>query len=128
MDSETFYSFTQAGFIKESRKYVLLKNFKPKYVYLQFDVDDDTHEAISQEIQRLKEEKIAYSYWIVIFAFLKLPIPIKNRYTCSYFVADMLKTHNAYPLKRKPIVYLPHDLFMELKVCRQIFNNDPIPN
>ena len=121
VDGESFYSFTEAGFIRESKRFVWLKNHKPKYAYYQFDVEDEVVDAIQKEIDIYKQnQEIRYSKWMIVFAFLKLPISLKNRYTCSYFVADMLKKYQAFPLKRPPMVYLPNDLFLELRHCRQL--------
>ena len=50
-----------------------------------------------------------YDYLGIVLRYLKIPIVFKNKYVCSYFVADILKRANVYNFDKETYFIKPRD-------------------
>lgn len=121
LNDKDFYSFTYNGFTKERKRSYAPQKWKDIYAYYYIDVSDIVYEQLKHKLNEFIENKRKYRYthFGLICAFFKIPYKEKqDHYICSHFVADLLHTSKAYPLRRKSCVYMPNDLVKEIKYCR----------
>ena len=121
-DSDVFYSFAYSGFSKENKRKRIPNSWRDNYAYYYIEVSDDTYLEMKKKIQNFEDniESLKYSILEIITAFLNIPFKQKNKFFCSYFVADLLTSTGAYPLSKKSCTYLPHHLAKELENCEHI--------
>ena len=50
-----------------------------------------------------------YDYFGIVLRYLRIPIVFKNKYVCSYFVADLLKKTNVYNFDKDVCFVKPSD-------------------
>lgn len=55
------------------------------------------------------QDDYKYDYFGIILRYLKIPVTFKNRYVCSYFVAEMLKEANIYNFDKETFFVNPKD-------------------
>ena len=121
-DSDVFYSFAYSGFSKENKRKRIPNSWRDNYAYYYIEVSDDVYLEMKKKIQNFEDniESLKYSILEIITAFLNIPFKQKNKFFCSYFVADLLTSTGAYPLSKKSCTYMPHHLAKELENCEHI--------
>ena len=62
-----------------------------------------------------KKDKLYYSNLGLVFCFFHIPYKKKDYYFCSQFVVEMLQLANEIKLKKNASLYMPHQLFREIK-------------
>lgn len=122
IDDITFYSFTYGGFTTEKKRKYIPQKWNDCYSYCYLEINDHMYDHIQNIIEKYikNKEKLKYSYLTIIGAFFKIPIQEKNKYTCSQFVANLLKSSQAFPLKQKSCLYLPYHIVKEIKKIEHI--------
>ena len=113
-DSDFYYSFNGKGFRREyPHRHPISKNTRA----IKLEIPTECFEKIKAKIQEFEEkrEELAYSKFGVFCCLLKIPYKREKKYFCSQFVAEMLHRSGSVNLKKKPVLYTPHQLFEELK-------------
>ena len=64
-----------------------------------------------------------YDYLGIILRYLRIPITFKNKYVCSYFVADLLQEVNVCNFDKKVCFVKPRD-FENINGLNLIYNGD----
>jgi hypothetical protein len=79
------------------------------------DVSEKTYNRIESRIQWFVEHpgEYKFNYVGLAFSILYIPIGFGNRYFCSQFVSDLLATHGAEPLRKRPSRYFPRHFHRE---------------
>jgi len=104
-DLQYMYSFGRknpynpfwAGFVTESPNFGTFKRFPDTMVkIISIEIPSDKHEAISERINYMLENKkqFGYNYWGLWLAWFKIVIKSKKRFYCSEFVKDILVSYN----------------------------------
>lgn len=112
---EYFYSFNSKGFRKEyPRKH---KNRKEKCIGFRLEISKEAYEKIKEAIEKFEEkkDKLYYSNMGVVCCFFQIPYKKKDGYICSQFVAEMLQMAGEIKLKKKASLYMPNQLFREIR-------------
>ena len=116
-DGDAFYSFSLKGFSTEKKRTSTPKTWRENYAYYYIDVRESDYDKLVALVEQFQQnqEQYRYSTFEVFCALLKIPYQVKSGYYCSYFVADLLTSSGVYTLKKSPSLYLPHDLYQEIK-------------
>ena len=77
----------------------------------EIDVTDKQYIDLTNIIRYMEENKnlYGYDYLGIILRYLRIPIVFKNKYVCSYFVADLLKMADVYEFDKDPCFVKPRD-------------------
>ena len=70
---------------------------------------------------KMNESKYSYDFIGIIPRFFGIPVVIKDKYVCSYFVADILEKANIYKFGKKTCLIRPRD-FEKIKECNEIYS------
>ena len=66
------------------------------------------------------KETYKYDYFGIVLRFFKIPILFRNRYVCSFFVADALERANIYKFNKKSAFVEPRD-FEKIEGIKKIY-------
>lgn len=128
-DKNRFFSFNFKGFCVETTAKHRRKGVLNSIMY-EIEVPCSTYEEIQQKIDDFMRNREIYSYTKIgaFFAILHIPFYWKYHYICSQFVAELLKSTGAVPLKRRASLYMPNQLRPELDSCKGLYRvvYDPI--
>lgn len=106
------YSILDGGFVMESRFGNFFKKFRDTYcrVY-EVEVTDKQYNDLFRIIKYIKKNKEFYKYDFlgIILRFFKIPIIFKNKYVCSYFIAQLLEEANICNFDKKTFFVKPKD-------------------
>lgn len=69
---------------------------------------------------KLKSSDYKYDFLGIVLRFIHIPIKFRNKYVCSYFVADVLEKSNICKFNKKVYFIKPKD-FENLKGFNQIY-------
>lgn len=69
---------------------------------------------------KLETDNLKYDFLGIALRFFHIPITFKNKYVCSYFVADVLERANIYKFNKKTCFIRPKD-FENLQGFNQIY-------
>lgn len=128
---DTIYSFGRrklnsilnGGFSIENRDGEFFKKFnKTTCKIFEVLVSDEQYEALKIIINDMKENIDAYKYDFIgiVPRFFGIPLTLKNRYVCSYFIADLLEKTNIYKFDKRACLTKPKD-FENLEGFKQIY-------
>lgn len=86
------------------------------------EITDKQYEDIEKLINKMKlnMNKYKYDYIGIVARFLGIPIILKNKYVCSYFVATILQKANICKFDKKPCFIRPKD-FENIKGFNEIY-------
>ena len=86
-------------------------------------VTDNQYEDTKKVLQYMEKNINIYKYdfFGIILRFFKIPITFKNRYVCSYFVAEVLEKSNIYKFDKQACLVKPKD-FENLKGAKKIYS------
>lgn len=120
-DMATMYSFNFKGFVKETAAKFRRQGVSIAKSY-QLLVSDQAYARLKQRIGQFEAHRQQYSYSLlgVFCCYFHIPYKAKGRYFCSQFVAESLTSAGAVPLRRKPALYLPNQLMLELSRSLQL--------
>ena len=109
---KNLYSILDGGFVMENKSGKFFKRFKDtKCKIYEVEVTNKQYNDLVKIIKYMKKNKDIYSYDYlgIILRFLGIPITFKNKYVCSYFVAQLLEEANVYDFDKKTCFVSPRD-------------------
>lgn len=88
----------------------------------ELDINEKQYQIVKEIIDDMKLNDIKYKYDFkgIIPRFFGIPITIKDRYVCSFFVADVLEKADIYKFNKKTCFIKPKD-FERLNRCNEIY-------
>lgn len=116
-----YYSFNYKGFCIETLEKHRRRGVE-KSLGCEVEISDEAYQKLKDNIAQFKAHRAEMSYTRlgVLFCLLRLPIRWKHHYFCSQFVAELLQLSGAVPLKKRAELYLPNQLYFELRQNRQL--------
>lgn len=119
-DCSTTYSFGRrkvnnilnGGFCVHKRDGDFFRKFnRTNCKIYEIEVTDEQYEYIKQRLSHmeLNKEKYKYDFLGCGLRWLKIPITFKDRYVCSYFIANVLENANVYKFEKNTSFILPRD-------------------
>lgn len=119
-DCEEIYSFGRkklnnifdSGFITEKKDGPFFKKFnKATCRIYELDVTQKQYDDLEKIISDIKsnENKYKYDFIGMGLRFFRIPASFKNKYVCSYFIADILDKANIYKFEKKNFFVEPRD-------------------
>lgn len=130
-DCNTMYSFGRrkvnnfihGGFVITHKNGAFFKKFdKTKCIIYEAKVSDEKYNLLKKIIEIKKEKPYDYKYdFVGIFLrCFKIPITFKNKYVCSYFVADLLEQADIYNFNKRCCFVKPGD-FRNVEIFDKIY-------
>ena len=88
----------------------------------ELDITDRQYKKLKRKIKKMEERQDIYKYDFVglVPRFFKLPISFKNKYVCSYFVAELLKQAKIYEFNKPTCLVNPKD-FLNIEEMREVY-------
>lgn len=117
------YNIVSGGFVKESPNFGTFKRFKrTKIALLSLDVDGGIYDEIKSHIENMYEnkEQYKYNYRGLFLAALNKKYSSRNRYYCSEFISEILKSYGIAGEYRFGSVVKPID-FISLPNAKLIY-------
>lgn len=109
---KSLYSIFSGGFVMENRYGKFFNKFKDTRcrVY-EVEVTNEQYNVLIKIIKYMKKHKdnYGYDYLGIILRYLRIPIVFKNKYVCSYFVAELLKEANVCSFDKETFKITPKD-------------------
>lgn len=106
------YSFLNGGFVIEYKDGEFFKRFSDTNCRIyEIEVTEEQYMSLYDEIENMmdNQDDYKYDYVGIILRYLKLPVTFKNRYVCSYFVAEVLKKSNICEFDKDTCFVKPKD-------------------
>ena len=106
------YSILNGGFVMENKSGKFFRRFSDtKCRIYELEISSQQYKDLVKIIRYMKKNRDIYGYDYVgiILRYLKIPISFKNKYVCSYFVAELLEEANIYNFNKKTIFVCPKD-------------------
>ena len=107
-----YTSFINGGFSVEHKSGEFFSKFKDTICRIyELDVTIEQYNALKKIINYMKNNKEIYKYdYIGVFLrYIKVPVRFKDKYVCSFFVADILEKANIYKFDKKTCFIKPKD-------------------
>ena len=106
------YSILNGGFTMESKNGKFFKKFNNTNCRIyEVLVTDKQYNGLVKIIKYMKKNKECYKYDYlgIILRYLKIPVTFKNKYVCSYFIAQLLEDSNVCSFDKKTCFVRPSD-------------------
>lgn len=106
------YSILSGGFVMENKDGKFFKRFNDTRCRIfEIEIDDNKYNSLIKIIQNMENNKdvYGYDYLGIILRYLKIPIKFKNKYVCSYFVAELLQDNDVCDFGKKSCFVSPKD-------------------
>lgn len=106
------YSIFSGGFVMESKTGRFFKRFKDtKCRIYEVEVSNEQYNNLVKIIKYMKKNKdiYGYDYLGIILRYLRIPITFKNKYVCSYFIAELLEETSIYDFNKDTCNVTPKD-------------------
>lgn len=106
------HSIINAGFVEEKKNGEFFSFFnKTKCRIYEISIEEEQYNKLKQIINNMKLEtdNFKYDFLGIALRFFHIPITFKNKYVCSYFVADVLERANIYKFNKKTCFIRPKD-------------------
>jgi len=117
------HSIIGGGFSVENKDGEFFNFFnKTSCKIYELTIEDEQYKKVKEIIDNMKLNinNYKYDFWGIAFRFLYIPLTFKNRYVCSYFVADVLEKSNIYNFNKRTYFIKPKD-FENLKGFNEIY-------
>lgn len=117
------HSILKAGFSIEKKDGEFFKTFsKTKCKIYEIEITQEQYEKVKNILEEMKEHSsiYKYDYFGIVPRFLGIPITLKNRYVCTYFVAYILAKARIYHFNKKLCMIKPKDI-ANLRGLREIY-------
>lgn len=117
------HSILNAGFCIEHKNGEFFKTFnKTQCKIYEIEITEEQYKKVKEILQymQLHSKLYKYDYFGIIPRFFGIPITLKNRYVCSYFVAYILAKAKIYYFNKKICMIKPQDL-AKLKGANEIY-------
>ena len=122
----TFYSFVVKGFIVEDIARYNKPGRQPfPCVLYAMEVSETAYQTIKNSLASFTSSPSRFSYtrFGLILTLINIPWRLKNRYICSYFVAQTLQKCGSLRLRKPSSLYLPKD-FSRIKELKMVFRGN----
>ena len=109
---KSLYSILNGGFVIENKSGKFFKKFRDtKCRIYEISVTDKQYNDLVKIIKYMKKNKECYKYDYlgIILRYLKIPVTFKNKYVCSYFVAQLLEEANVCDFEKDTCFVGPKD-------------------
>lgn len=106
------YSIWNGGFVMENKNGKFFKRFKnTKCRIYELEVTNKQYNDLVRIVKKMKKNSDAYGYDYlgIILRYLKIPVSFKNKYVCSYFVAELLREANICDFGKETCFVSPKD-------------------
>jgi len=106
------YSILNGGFTMESKTGKFFNKFNDTECRIyEVNVTNKQYNDLIKIIKYMKKNANVYGYdYLGLFLrCLKIPVTFKNKYVCSYFVAQLLEDVNIYDFKKDTFFVKPRD-------------------
>lgn len=116
-------SILNGGFSVLQKDGEFFKKFnKTECKIYEIEVTEEQYRKVSEIIEKMikEQEKYKYDFIGIIPRFFGIPITIKNRYVCSYFVAEVLEKANILKFNKPTCLIKPKD-FENIKIFKKIY-------
>ncbi len=120
---KNLHSIFHSGFTIENKNGAFFQTFHQTVCRIyEVDVSIKEYKKIKQVLTDMTNQIQIYKYDFVglIPRFLGIPITLKNRYVCSFFVAEVLKKAKVLDFKKKVCLVHPRD-FTKLNKLKLIY-------
>lgn len=120
---KSLYSIFKGGFIMEYKFGDFFKRFgNTKCRIYEIAVTNKQYNDLVKIIRHMKKNKniYGYDYLGIVLRYLKIPVAFKNKYVCSYFVAELLEEANICNFKKDTFKVIPKD-FERIKGLNLIY-------
>lgn len=118
-----FNSILNAGFCIEYKDGKFFEKFNKTICRIyEVEISDDQYEDVKKLINKMKSNMndYKYDYLGIVPRFLGIPIILKNKYVCSYFVAALLQKANICKFNKETCFIRPKD-FENLEGLKEIY-------
>jgi len=133
-DCKTIYSFGRkslrfifkAGFSIEDKDGEFFKLFNQTMCKIyEVEITSEQYEKLKEIINEmaLNQNDYKYDFIGIIARYFGIPLTFKNKYVCSYFVADVLEKSNIYSFDKKTSLVCPKD-FENIFEFKEIYSGD----
>jgi len=133
----TFYSYVLKGFrIEFPRKHPTFKTQEIPCELYRIEVTEEKYQVAKAVLEdHVKHShNCRFSYLALLFCYMRIKLPLKDRYFCSVFVTEILDKVKAVPLKKHYTFYLPDD-FLTMEGLEHVYSghlsqlvNPPTPS
>ena len=106
------YSILNGGFTIEYKNGDFFKKFNDTSCRIYaVTVTDEQYDYLYKTIEFMKDNQDDYKYDFVglVLRYMKIPVTFKNRYVCSYFIAQLLKDAKIYEFDKDTCFVEPKD-------------------
>ena len=120
------YLALDGGFTIEKKNGKFFKKFdKTKCRVYEASVTDSQYDYLYNVIGCMKNNQDSYKYDFlgIILRYIGVPITFKNKYVCSYFVAELLKNAKIYEFDKKTCFVEPKD-FENIDIFNLIYTGE----
>ena len=107
-----YNSIFNSGFVKEHKDGKFFKKFnKTNCKIFEILVTKEQYEELKNIIKNMEKNEAVYKYDYlgICLRYFKIPIFFKNKYVCSYFVAELLERVGIYKFDKKSCFVEPKD-------------------
>ena len=105
-------SFLNGGFVINNKNGEFFNRFnKTKCIIYKLEIENKKYYKLKKELKKMKkeQEKYKYDFFGIILRYFFLPITFKNKYVCSYFIADILQKNDICKFNKKTCFVRPKD-------------------
>lgn len=116
-------SIIGAGFSIERKNGEFFKIFnKTKCKIYELEVEENKYDRLRQILENMENNAniYRYDYLGIALRYLYIPVTFKNKYVCSYFVADVLRQADIYKFDKDTCFIKPSD-FEDLNGLKEIY-------
>ena len=109
------YSILSGGFVIEKKNGKFFKRFNDtKCRVYEINITDSQYNSLMESIEYMEKNSdiYKYDYLGIILRYLKIPVKFKNKYVCSYFVAELLQDNNVCDFGKQSCFVSPKDFEM----------------
>lgn len=117
-------SILNGGFVVEKKDGEFFKKFNnTKCKIYELNVPEEKYLELKKILNDMKRNsnKYKYDFLGILPRYFKIPLTIKNRYVCSYFVAYVLEKSNIYKFTKNVCLINPKD-FESLKGFKEVYS------
>ena len=116
-------SILNGGFVINKKDGAFFKKFdKTKCKIYELTVSEEQFFNLEKILNDMEEnsEKYKYDFLGIVPRFFRIPITLKNRYVCSYFVAYVLEKSGIYNFTKNVCLINPRD-FEKLEGTKEVY-------
>ena len=119
-------SILDGGFVVENKDGEFFHKFNKTICRIyEIDVTKKQFIRIMKKIKFMEKylETFKYDYFGIILRFFRIPVRFKNRYVCSFFVAEILERANIYKFNKKILFIEPKD-FEKIRGIKKVYEGN----